>query len=592
MIRLLEKNIADKIAAGEVVDRPVSVVKELVENSIDAGASSIVVEIRKGGKEYIRISDNGMGIPKEEISLAFKRHATSKIRSVTDLDCIDTLGFRGEALASISAVSRIKMVTKTDEDKTGTQCDMEGGEDIEISPCGADRGTTIIVSDLFFNTPARRKFMKSDSAEANLIIDLISRLALCYSDVKFRLVNNGNTLFTIPGNGDRKTAIHTIYGRSLGKSLIEVENERNGLKLKAYISNTGESRNNRKSQLFFVNGRTVSSKVLDNSINIAYNERLFPGRFPIVFLFLYVDPKTLDVNIHPTKKEIRFDDDKIIEDFVVDSIKAALREETAVPQVIMDEKYTEVKVKRPVTSEKKKITISSEPEIKINKEEQQVDITEILSNIRTNNVVKEEATPVIQEQVKKPFTFSDLQIIGTLFSTYIVGTKNDAFYLIDQHAAHERVFYEKLLASFDSKDTLRQSIISPIIFDVSPAAEEGDFMEVLNGFGFMIEPFGNRTYRVTEIPMFMALSEAEEFIKDFVSGVTSDTNLKSRNILESLATKACKAAVKAGDSLSSNEIHALFSSLDDCNNPYSCPHGRPTYIRFSKQQIERMFKRA
>ena len=277
MIRLLDKQTADKIAAGEVVERPVSVVKELIENSIDAGASAIAVEIRKGGKEYIRITDDGCGIHREEVSLAFRRHATSKIVRASDLDSIDTLGFRGEALASIAAVSRVRMVTKTADESTGTLCVIEGSEEADVSQTGADTGTTIVVRDLFYNTPARRKFLKSDSAEANQIIELVSQMALCYPFIRFRMINGGNTLFTTPGKGDTLSAIYTIYGKTTGNCLVKAEKSENDMHIMADVSNTGESRNSRKSQVFFVNGRVVKGKVMDSAVTIAYSERLVHG---------------------------------------------------------------------------------------------------------------------------------------------------------------------------------------------------------------------------------------------------------------------------------------------------------------------------
>lgn len=604
MIRLLEKNIADKIAAGEVVDRPLSVVKELVENAIDAGSKSIVIEIRKGGKEYIRITDDGCGIPHEEVALAFKRHATSKIATVKDLDSIGTLGFRGEALASIAAVAKVRMVTKTDSESAGTQCDIEGSETADISVTGADSGTTVIVRDLFFNTPARLKFMKSDAAESNLINEFISQIALCYPEIRFRFINNGNTLFTTPGRGDRLSAIYTIYGKTIGSCLVKAEDTNGDMHLEAYVSNTGESRNSRKNQVFFVNGRVIKGKVMDNAVKMAYSERLFPGRFPIVFLFLDVDPSTLDVNIHPNKREVRFDDDRIVEDFIVETIKKALRTEQAVPQAKAD-KLVKIEPRKPAVLPEKKVTVRPanvkpvEPPkpvpVKVvnpKPEEKQIDVTEILSTLRTESVIKENPAPIVQEVIKKAFDFTELDIVGTVFSTYIIGQKGDAFYLIDQHAAHERIFYEKLMKEFDDSEKHRQPVMVPITFDISVTVAATDWLDILDKMGFTIDEFGPRTYRITEIPMFMGLSEAEDFVNDFIGSITTDTNLRSRRILDTIATKACKAAVKGGDNLHENEITALLKNLNNCDNPYSCPHGRPTYVKFSKSQIERMFRRA
>ena len=345
MIKLLEKKVADKIAAGEVVDRPLSVVKELVENSIDAGADAVVVEIKKGGKTYIRVSDTGCGINADEVTTAFKRHATSKITEAEDLDSIQTLGFRGEALASIAAVSRTELITKTADAKTGTSITVEGGETAGISAIGCDGGTTVIVRDLFYNVPARYKFMKSDSAEAGLITEFVSQMALAYPYIRFKLINNEAVQFLTQGRGDRYSSILTIYSKDIGKSLVPVEYENGEMKLSGYVSNVGESRNSRKNQIFFVNGRVVSSKVMDTAVKNAYKERLFMGRFPIAFLFLEVKPDTLDVNIHPNKKEIRFDDEKSVELFVTEAIKQALATKEAAPTV----NIAEIKPEKPVS---------------------------------------------------------------------------------------------------------------------------------------------------------------------------------------------------------------------------------------------------
>lgn len=588
MIRLLEKNVADKIAAGEVVERPVSVIKELVENSLDAGASSIAVEIRKGGREYMRVSDDGCGIPRDEVSLAFRRHATSKIKEASDLDMISTLGFRGEALASIAAVSRVTMITKTADEKNGTQCIIEGSQTADISSTGSDNGTTIVIKDLFFNTPARRKFLKSDSAEANQIIEYVSQMSLCYPQVRFRMINNGSTLFTTPGRGDRLSAIYTIYGKNTAGCLLKVENSEADMHIEAYVSNTGESRSSRKGQVFFANGRVVKGKLLDNAVRQAYQERLFPGRFPIVFMFLDVDPAALDVNIHPNKREVRFDDEKRVETFISESIRNALRSEEAVPQ--FEHKPAEIKMpvhtQRPAPEKKKVIEVKEVPR------QEQVDIKEILQINREKNKVKDVEVPYRTETVSKEFIFGELEIIGTVFSTYLIGQKNDAFYLIDQHAAHERIFYEKLLKEYTGSEKQSQTLLIPVVFDLPASADYERWISTLAGMGFTIEPFGGNTYRMTEIPVFMKITEAEKFIYDFIDSLSEDREFISSDIVEKTAAKACKAAVKGGTALHESEIKALIEDLDRCDNPYSCPHGRPTYIRFSKSQIERMFRRS
>ena len=597
MIKLLEKKVADKIAAGEVVDRPLSVVKELVENSIDAGSDAVVVEIKKGGKNYIRVSDNGCGINAEEVTTAFKRHATSKITAAEDLESIQTLGFRGEALASIAAVSRTELITKTAESKTGTSITVEGGETAGISAIGCDSGTTVIVRDLFYNVPARYKFMKSDSAEAGLITEFVSQMALAYPDIKFKLINNESVQFLTQGRGDRYNSILTIYSKDIGKSLIPIEYETGEMKLEGYVSNVGESRNSRKNQIFFVNGRVITSRVMDTAVKNAYKERLFMGRFPIAFLFLSVKPDTLDVNIHPNKKEIRFDDEKSVEQFVTEAIKQALSTKDAAPAVnasLIKPEKPENKVKTPLTAQETEIEIKPAPEKVIisRKPEKtnQLNIKELLSTMREESEIREN-TSIIKPAVSRPFEFTGLTVRGSVFATYIIAEDDSDMYLIDQHAAHERIFYEKLIKQFETEEKLHQPVLMPVIFSLPVTVTDEQWLNVLSDMGYTIEQFGERTYRITEIPMFMELSEAEDFVKDFISSIDEETDLKSQKTLDKIASKACKSAVKANDNLSDIEITQLIKDLAGCDNPFSCPHGRPTFIKLGKYQIERMFKR-
>lgn len=604
MIKLLEKKVADKIAAGEVVDRPLSVVKELVENSIDAGADAVVVEIKKGGKTYIRVSDTGCGINADEVTTAFKRHATSKITEAEDLDSIQTLGFRGEALASIAAVSRTELITKRADAKTGTSITVEGGETAGISAIGCDGGTTVIVRDLFYNVPARYKFMKSDSAEAGLITEFVSQMALAYPYIRFKLINNEAVQFLTQGRGDRYSSILTIYSKDIGKSLVPVEYENGEMKLSGYVSNVGESRNSRKNQIFFVNGRVVSSKVMDTAVKNAYKERLFMGRFPIAFLFLEVKPDTLDVNIHPNKKEIRFDDEKSVELFVTEAIKQALATKEAAPTVNIAEIKPEKPVSKAPAAEKpaetpvavqrteqeprpelEKVIVTEKPE-----KSSQLNIKELLSTMREESEIREN-TGIIKPAVSRPFEFSTLIIKGSVFATYIIAEDEADMYLIDQHAAHERIFYEKLIKQFESEEKLHQPVLMPAIFTLPVTVTGEQWINVLFNMGYTIEPFGERTYRITEIPMFMELSEAEDFVKDFISSIDEETDLKSQKTLDKIASKACKSAVKGNDNLNDAEIAQLIKDLAACENPFSCPHGRPTFIKLGRYQIERMFKR-
>ncbi len=609
MIRILDKHVADKIAAGEVIDRPVSIVKELLENALDAGATQITVEIKNGGKSYIRVSDNGCGIPAEEAELAFKRHATSKIVNAEDLDAIDTLGFRGEALASICAVARVELITKTEDAKVGRHIMIEGSEIRENSAIGCSDGTTITVRDLFYNVPARSKFLASDSAETRRIVDMVSRIALSYGDVKFSLINGSSRVFSTSGRGNIFHNIVNIYGADSGKDLLPVEKARDGFVLKGFVSAPSASAPSRSRQIFCVNGRVVSSSVLEKALDEAYKEKLFHGRFPVAFLFLAMPADRLDVNVHPTKKEIRFQDSFEVSDFVTEAVKGALDVKEALPQI-----RSEVPKMEGTSS-----TIKEEPAvIKIPTREEQIDIKNILSTLKRPNEIKSESektdsahtesltaesasvaekSPSAQLHPKKassqPFDFNELQCMGAIFHTYILAFDQDSFYLIDQHAAHERIFYEKLLAEYNRREKLQQTLLLPLNFNVSAqiTATEEVWISEICSLGYDMEFFGDNTYLVREIPAFMELSEAESFLHDFFASLEDKPDLTNRITLEKLITRACKSAVKGGDSLTNEEIEALMKDLKNCINPFSCPHGRPTFVRMKKYEIEKLFKR-
>lgn len=634
MIRILDKDVADKIAAGEVVDRPLSIVKELVENSIDAGATTISVEIKKGGKEYIRVTDNGCGIPDDQVETAFLRHATSKISTAADIDAIETLGFRGEALASIAAVSRTEIITKTADTKTGVRMVVEGSDIVLKEATGCPDGTTFVVCDLFYNTPARQKFMKTDAAESSAVIEFMQQIALAYPELKIRMINNGTLLFSTNGKGDRYKNILTIYDRSIGEDLIPVHAESGYLEVEGYVSNPGTSRATRRHQIFFVNGRVVESKVIQRGIALAYSDKLFEGRHPIVFLFLKVRPDTLDVNIHPNKREIRFDDERFIIETVRNAIRDSLLSKESIPQVknadIFKLKQEPVKsvpvqqtaVKPEVHAESVKPTTAA---VKTEKpvEEKQVDVKSLLSTLRKETpktepkqVVKEtkpETQPVNKPDVKetpapyvpeakaetpepiktpKPFDFDELKITGSIFGTYITAIDENCFYLIDQHAAHERIFYEKLLREFRESEKHSQPIMMPIVMQsiLSAKREEG-WKQALNQMGFLVEDFGPKTFIIKEIPMFMGLQEAGDFLNDFMDNASEGIYLDNQPAIERLIMRSCKSAVKAHDYLKNNEIDQLIKDLRNCENPFSCPHGRPTFIKMTQYEIEKMFKR-
>ena len=617
MIRVLDKAIADKIAAGEVIERPVSIVKELVENSLDAGATSVTVEIKKGGKSYIRVTDNGCGIAREEAVTAFLRHATSKISSVKDLDAIETLGFRGEALASVAAVTNCELITKTADSKTGTRLMMRGGVPVRTEQTGCPGGTTIVITDVFYNTPARLKFMKSDGAESGLIIDFVSQMALAYKEIRFCLINNGKVLFTTQGDGNRLNTIIRIYHDVDAKNMVPVSYSEEGLSVEGYISTPAMSKTTRGSQIFFVNGRVVDSKVMEKGVSLGYKERLFDGRYPVVYLFLQVEPGTLDVNIHPNKREVRFDDEALISDFISRGIRQALATKEAVVDagnIFKGEKgeayeaYGEPQ-KENIKENRKDIFSSQIFQGNSGRSEvhEQVDIKSLLSTINSHTPIaaqNEEPAATRQQAEKenrielsaptvKPFDITEIKVTGAIFDTYITAVDEENFYLIDQHAAQERIFYEKLVGEYDAGEKLRQPLLTPLIINTSlSAAQDKDgWLKALEAMGFTIDEFGTDTYRVAEIPMFMELSEAEDFLNNFIENVHSSTDFRNTVVVDKLIMMSCKAAIKAGDRLSAEERAALINELAKCVNPFSCPHGRPTFIKLTKYELEKMFKR-
>ncbi len=654
MIRVLDKNVADKIAAGEVIDRPVSIVKELVENALDAEASSVTVELRKGGKEYLRVTDDGCGIPAEDTERAFLRHATSKISSEQDLDAIHSLGFRGEALASICAVARVEMITKTASEHAGRRVICEGSEILQNAPFGCPEGTTITVRDLFYNVPARKKFLASDGAEARRIIDMMSRIALAYPDVRFRLINGKQEVFQTAGSGSILDNICRIYGRDMGRDLIKVDTEGGGHLLRGFVSSPGTTTTSRNRQFFCVNGRVVSSRTMERGLEKAYRERLFPGRFPIAFLFLQMPADQLDVNVHPTKKEIRFDNEFMVEDFITEAITQVLQQRLAIPPVTVPAGQDPAKKPETPASQaaSKEMPLhdggapdapdvpapdpagtepageasgngtrapqrsnadpeASDPEASSG---EQVDIKNLLQNMRQEQLVQEkpftydekdgvrspeeEARADAQEHPKaeaKPehLELTELEVLGAVFQTYIVAAAGDTMYLIDQHAAHERVFYERLLLQYHSEEKLSQQLLIPLQISVSAEVEyaEDAWIGHLRQMGYDIENFGARMYIVRALPAFAKEGEGERFLRDLLLGMEESPDLRSFAGLDQLIMRSCKSAVKGGDTLHEQEIQELLRQLADCDNPWSCPHGRPTIIRLTKRDLERMFKR-
>ncbi len=652
MIKVLEKHVADKIAAGEVVERPLSIIKELIENSIDAKAKSIIVEIKNGGKSYIRITDDGIGIHKDEVETAFLRHATSKVSTSEDLNHISTLGFRGEALAGISAVTRTEIITKVQDDNTGTHLVLSGGKVEKKERTGCPQGTTIIISDLFFNTPARRKFLKNDNVEGALIIRLISNIALAFAHIKIKLISNGNILFSTNGDGNKFTAISSIYKQSEYQKLFPINYNESGCKIEGYISSPDNTKTTRKYQTFFVNGRYIDSKVIEKGVETGYKERVFGGRYPIVFLFIEISPSELDVNIHPTKKEIRFDDDSKIISHIAEAIRIGLDSCSAIPEIRSGFDYSNVSPdvrERMVSSNETPKMHESLHSSNVTPENlEKLDYSNVApenlekldySNVAPENLeslhfdsassenyeklysnsstlvynesfVKESQISIIDELMMQkkeekrtidaiqppaitPFSFDDLNVLGVVFETYIIAEYNNTFYFIDQHAAHERILYEQFVFQYENIDKSSQMLLIPLVKDIDLDVMEYfvSTVEVLNRLGYKIEEFGENSYVIKEIPTFMTIQEAEHFFNFFVDNIDSYLDIKNFTVIDKLIRKSCSVAIKAHDVIATTEIDALIDDLKKCVNPYSCPHGRPTFIKLSKYEIEKMFKR-
>ena len=608
MIKVLDKFIADKIAAGEVIERPVSAVKELVENSIDAGAHSVIVEIRGGGKSYIRVTDDGCGIAPDEVETAFLRHATSKISSISDLDNIRSLGFRGEALASIAAVSKLTVVTRTPDRPAGVRLMMHGGRKVSCETAGANPGTTIVAEDLFYNTPARRKFMGTDAREGSAVIELIQQYAVCYPAIKFMMVRNGETVFTTRGDGNTLQTIQSLYPDTDHASLIPVS----GNHVSGFVSDPGTTKSTRRGQLFFVNGRLVDSKVIEKGIESGYGGRIFSG-YPVAVIFIDADPADIDVNIHPGKREIRFLKAQEVSDDIASAIDAAMKSREAVPSgrpagaagTRAREEYTSA-FTRPGTV--KEISARSDKSAEeppaasyvIKDTEpvytgEQASIREFLGSLSRPEEETTSAEPWIPQQDQpsdRPFSFDELEYRGYLFDTYIVMQSRDTVYLFDQHAAHERIFYEKFTGHYLRGEKNTQPVLSPLTINVSADVYymSRDWLAPLEQAGYDIEDFGAESFVIRGIPSYMELSEADAFARSYLEAL-DEVSGRNDIVIDKLIMKSCKSAIKAGEHLSPMEISDLISKLAACANPYCCPHGRPTFIRYTKYEIERSFRR-
>lgn len=585
MIQVLDQNTINKIAAGEVIERPMAVVKELIENALDAGATAITVEIKEGGLSFIRITDNGSGITKDEIKTAFLRHATSKIKTMEDLLSVNSLGFRGEALSSIAAVSQVEVITKPTEELVGIRYEIHGGEDISFEEVGCPAGTTFLVRNLFYNTPARRKFLKSKTTEGNYILELVQRYSLAHSNIRFSLISDGKTKIQTSGDGLLKTNIFYNYGTDVTKNLIPIDVERNGMKLTGFIGKPVLSRGNKILMNYFVNGRYIKSSIISAAIEQAYKGYMMSHRYPFVTLLLTIEGHNIDVNVHPTKMEIRFINRQDVYDLFYDSIRTALGQSNLMPEVILSEKK-----EKPMEVHESKVHF--EPfETCCDSKDEKEPVKKLPDMVK--EPVKFHQTEIIEEKEEKP-NIPQFRIIGQVFETYwLIEYKNELL-MIDQHAAHEKVLFEKLMKKLEQKEGYTQELITPIVVSLS-----GREMEVLqrnsNVFekiGFRIENFGDREYLITGVPSdFLNIASKELFIELLDGLMKENSTSQPEMVLERCASMACKAAVKGNHLMSYTEAKHLIEQMLQMEQPYHCPHGRPTAITMSKYELEKKFKR-
>lgn len=643
MISVLDKNTIDKIAAGEVVERPSSIVKELVENAIDSGASAISVEIKDGGISLVRVTDNGGGINKDEIKTAFLRHATSKITKAKDLFNIHTLGFRGEALSSISGISKCEVISKPSAQLTGVRYVIEGGYEVSFEDVGAPVGTTMIVRDVFFNTPARRKFLKSVTTETAYITDLMEKFMLCNLDVSIRYIVNNQTRLQSSGNGDLKEVIYQIYGREVHKALVEVDHKADDISIKGFIAKPEISRSNRNQLIYFVNGRYVKDKHIIKAIEDGYADRMMQHKYPFAVLMIEINTEIVDVNVHPSKMEIRFSEESYIYEKVKEAIESSLKKAYMIREAKIDEeKKSSLKrsfERLPEPFEKNKLSLLNKDENRSQitaketetKEEFLKDLPQIDLSEKTNyppdkiqidpEIFRYNVNHLLERTLlsdsgknsefiekyedKKEPSFEQLDfmdkkaskkrnIIGQIFDTYWIVEFDKSMYIIDQHAAHEKVLYERFLKQLDNEEIASQ-IISPAGV-ISLSSIEADAVKKhlasLRKLGFEIEHFGGREYSISAIPTILPSIDKEVWLKELITELLEvDSAKNTESILEKIASMSCKAAIKGNQRISYEEARILIDELLELDNPYNCPHGRPTVIQMTKTEIEKKFKR-
>ncbi|KRQ87025.1 DNA mismatch repair protein MutL [Caloramator mitchellensis] len=595
-IRILDDDTISKIAAGEVVERPASVVKELIENSIDAGSKNIYVEIQDGGISYIKITDDGSGIDYDDVEIAFLRHATSKISSDEDLFNIRTLGFRGEALASICAVSKVELITRTKENDLGVFIRVEGGEIIEKKECGAPLGTTIIVRDLFYNTPARLKFLKSPGREGTIITEIIQNLAFSNSSISFKYKNGDKLIFATKGDDNLKNTMLSIYGKQVNDNLLEVNYDDGSVSINGYIGNNALAKNSRNYQSLFVNNRYVKNKTINAAIENAFRTFTTGDKFPMYVLHINVEPSIIDVNVHPTKAEIKFQNEQEMYKIVFDSIKKAFSTTKTIPNIIFE---PNVVSKSPLTANQERIDFAINEKRDYNipddssKEYKYINSDFSFNEESSLDDLKKEKEEIIITGSNVENKLPRLAVVGQIHFMYIIAEGEEDMFIIDQHAAHERVLYEKYLSEFSDAKIQSQTLLTPIIVELS-STEKNIVVENLDNFakiGFGIEDFGGNTVSIRAVPVILGNPNYKELIFDIITEIQEVSGNFYKSINKIIYTMACKSAIKAGDRLTIAEMNKLIEDLRRCSNPFACPHGRPAIIKMSYNELERKFRR-
>lgn len=608
-ITLLDQNTINKIAAGEVIERPSSVVKELVENAIDAGATAVTVEIKEGGISFIRVTDNGSGIGKDEIEIAFKRHATSKIKCVEDLMAVLSLGFRGEALASIAAVSQVELITKTADSLSGARYTIDGGNAGEITDIGAPEGTTFIVRNLFYNTPVRRKFLKTATTEGGYIGSLIEYLALSHPDISFRFISNNQNKLHTSGNMNLKDIIYNVYGRDITNNLYEVTGKSQDIEASGFIGKPAICRGNRTYENYYINGRYIKSSIITKAIEDAYKGFIMPHNYPFSAIHFKINPAVIDVNVHPTKMELRFSNNEYIYNFVYDTCLKALKSKELIAEVSVPEPANAVKEPINVVKEPEKVVEKPANPIKANdcrltaqRLPEPFEIKRSQQMVREDKVKYEEERKaeapkqlnLFENKLLDESSRNKYRIIGQLFETYWLIEFEDKFYIMDQHAAHEKILYEKTMERLHNKTMGTQMILPPIVLSLNMHEEEiyRNNADIFKSLGYEIEEFGGSEYKVTGIPAGLPKMDYKQLLIDVLDGLSEENANKDPDIItEKVASMSCKAAVKGNNRLSFSEAFELMDELMKAENPYNCPHGRPTLIMMSKYEIEKKFKR-